>query len=134
MEYTGGQVGELSWTNRTFHTRHTKPFVPFEHMHEHATELPRGKQAYRFRVQPHMDMRGQDADQLRQITVRSRTGEPVPLALLGRPVYVTAPAALRTENGELVAYIYVDLQPGTDVGSWVTTARRAFDEARARGA
>ncbi|HTB57074.1 MAG TPA: efflux RND transporter permease subunit [Polyangia bacterium] len=131
---TGGQVGELSWTNGGFHPRHTHKFVPFEHMHEHAPELPRGKQAYRFRVLPHMDMRGQDADQLRQITVRSKTGEPVPLGLLGRPRYVTAPAALRTENGELVAYVYVDLQPGTDVGSYVGTAERAVNEARASGA
>jgi Cu(I)/Ag(I) efflux system membrane protein CusA/SilA len=131
---TGGQVGELSWTNGGFHPRHTHKFVPFERMHEHEPQLPRGKQAYRFRVLPHMDMRGQDADQLRQITVRSKTGEPVPLGLLGRPHYVTAPAALRTENGELVAYVYVDLQRGTDVGSYVAGAKRAFDEARASGA
>jgi copper/silver efflux system protein len=131
---TGGQVGELSWTNGGFHPRHTHKFVPFERMHEHAPELPRGKQAYRFRVLPHMDMRGQDADQLRQITVRSKTGEPVPLALLGRPRYVTAPAALRTENGELVAYVYVDLQPGSDVGTYVAGAQHAFDQARAGGA
>ena len=58
----------------------------------------------------------------------------MPLALLGRPRYVTAPAALRTENGELVAYVYVDLQPGTDVGSYVAGAERAFDQARASGA
>ena len=131
---TGGQVGELSWNNSGFHPRHTHKFVPFERMHEHAPELPRGKQAYRFRVLPHMDMRGQDADQLRQITVRSKTGEPVPLGLIGRPRYVTAPAALRTENGELVAYVYVDLQRGTDVGSYVAGAERAVDKARASGA
>jgi Cu(I)/Ag(I) efflux system membrane protein CusA/SilA len=131
---TGGQVGELSWAkNGAGRVRHTHKFVPFEHMREHP-ELPRGKQVYRFRVQPHMDMRGQDADQLRQITVRSKAGEPVPLALLGRPVYVTAPAALRTENGELVAYVYVDLRPGTDVGSYVAAAQRAYGEARAGGA
>jgi copper/silver efflux system protein len=131
---TGGQVGELSWTKNGSGTRHSHKFVPFERMHEHTSELPRGKQAYRFRVQPHMDMRGQDADQLRQITVRSKTGEPVPLGLLGRPVYVTAPAALRTENGELVAYVYVDLTPGTDVGTYVAGARRAYDQALAGGA
>jgi Cu(I)/Ag(I) efflux system membrane protein CusA/SilA len=130
---TGGQVGELSWNNSGFHPRHTHKFVPFDHMHDHAPELPRGKQAYRFRVLPHMDMRGQDADQLRQITVRSATGEPVPLGLLGRPRYVTAPAALRTENGELCAYIYVDLQPGADIGSYVAAAQRALDGARASG-
>ncbi|HVV52075.1 MAG TPA: efflux RND transporter permease subunit [Polyangia bacterium] len=131
---TGGQVGELAWTNKQFHARHSHRFVPFERMHDMEPEVPRGKQAYRFRVLPHMDMRGQDTDQLRQITVRSATGEPVPLALLGRPEYVTAPAALRTENGELVAYVYVDLQPETDVGTYVANGRRAFDEARASGA
>ena len=52
--------------------------------------------------------RAAPADQLREITVRARrrpagaAGQPVPLALLGRPAYVRRPAALRTEHGELV--------------------------------
>ena len=39
-------------------------------------------------------------------------GQPVPLGLVGRPVYVRRPAALRTEHGELCAYVYVDLPAG----------------------
>jgi Cu(I)/Ag(I) efflux system membrane protein CusA/SilA len=132
---TGGQVGELSWQNAGFHPRHGKRFIPFDHTH-HAgdDEVPRGRQAYRFRVLPGMGMKGQDADLLRQITVRSATGQPIPLAMLGHPSYVTTPAALRTENGELVVYVYVDLNEGTDVGTYVASARRAFDEAQRSGA
>jgi Cu(I)/Ag(I) efflux system membrane protein CusA/SilA len=74
------------------------------------------------------------ADQLRELTVRPAAGgAPVPLALLGHPVYVRAPAALRTERGELGAYVYVDLAPGVDVERWVQRARRELDVAAAAG-
>jgi len=74
------------------------------------------------------------ADQLRELTVRSAatsgaTGQPVPLALVGRPEYVQRPAALRTERGELCAYVYVDLNDGTDVQRYVERARREVDAA-----
>ena len=132
---TGGQVGELSWQNTAFRTRHAKRFVPFDHSgHGHANgEQPHGKQPYRFRVLPDMTMKREDADQLREVTVRGTNGQPVPLGLVGHPTYVTAPAALRTENGELCAYVYVDLTPGTDVGSYVARAQRELEHARAVG-
>jgi Cu(I)/Ag(I) efflux system membrane protein CusA/SilA len=132
---TGGQIGELSWQNTMFRTRHPKRFVPFDHSgHAHeASELPRGKQPYRFRVLPDMSMKREDADQLREVTVRSASGQPVPLGLLGHPSYITAPSTIRTENGEMVAYVYVDLQPGTDVGSYVDRAQHDLDRARAAG-
>ncbi len=63
--------------------------------------------------------------------MRSATGQPVPLGLLGHPSYVTTPAAIRTENGELVAFVYVDLNPGTDVSSYVGGAQRELDRALA---
>ena len=47
----------------------------------------------------------------------------VQLGLLGHPVYDTVPAAIRTENGEMVAYVYVDLDSGTDVSSYQTNIR-----------
>ena len=132
---TGGQVGALSWQNTVFRTRHARRFVPFDHSGhaQAATELPHGKQPYRFRVLPDMTMKREDADQLREVTVRATTGRPVPLGLLGHPSYITAPATIRTENGEMVAYVYVDLQPGTDVASYVDRARRDLDGARAGG-
>jgi Cu(I)/Ag(I) efflux system membrane protein CusA/SilA len=128
---SGGQVGDLSWENRPFQERQPIRIEPFKGMqHGHGAQIvPRGKQAYRFRVSPDVGMKREDADQLREVTVRSATGQPVPLGLLGHPSYVTTPAAIRTENGELVAFVYVDLDPGTDVSSYVGGAQRELDRA-----
>jgi copper/silver efflux system protein len=84
------------------------------------------------------------ADILREASVRSSfpgtlggfpdpPGQPVPLALLGKPTYVRRPAALRTEKGELCAYIYVDLANGVDIQSFVERARREVDAAISTG-
>jgi Cu(I)/Ag(I) efflux system membrane protein CusA/SilA len=125
---SGGQVGELVWTGPPVTAWRPKRFLP-EHGRHGQTEVPPSKQPYRLRIAADMSMKRADADQLREITVRSATGQPVPLALLGHPTYETVPAALRTENGELVAYTYVDLNPGTDVSSYVQRARRDLDRA-----
>jgi Cu(I)/Ag(I) efflux system membrane protein CusA/SilA len=80
-------------------------------------------------------MRGA-ADQLRDVTVRAGTdgaGQPVPLGLLGRAVFTTRPAMLRSERGELVAYLHVDLASGADLTSYVQQAQRDVAEARASG-
>ncbi len=102
---TGGQVGDLEWNGR----------------------------AYRVRVAA--DTGGHGAgqlrgDQLREVTVRSTaSGQPVPLALLGHPSFVTRPAMIRTERGELVAYVYVDLNEDTDVQTSLRRAQRELDQA-----
>jgi len=130
---SGGQVGDLSVQDSSFHTHSSRRVEPFDHSHHGAAEpAPRGKQPYRVRVIADMGMKRVDADQLREVTVRSMSGRPVPLALLGRPSYRTVPAALRTENGELVAYVYIDLDPGADVSSYV--GRGQSDLERALGA
>jgi Cu(I)/Ag(I) efflux system membrane protein CusA/SilA len=78
-------------------------------------------------------------DVMRETTVRSTPGpaggpgQPVPLGLLGRPTYVKRPAALRTEKGELIAYVYVDLADGVDVQGYVERARREVDAALGGG-
>jgi Cu(I)/Ag(I) efflux system membrane protein CusA/SilA len=81
------------------------------------------------------------ADQLRDVTVRSNRdgdgegddggGQPIPLALLGRPVYTTQPAGLRTERGELVAHVTVDLLDSADLSASVQRGQRELDRARA---
>jgi Cu(I)/Ag(I) efflux system membrane protein CusA/SilA len=126
---SGGQVGELSWEDKPLQARQPIRIAPFQAIHGHEQVVPRGKQRYRFRVTPDMGMKREDADQLREVTVRSATGQPVPLGLLGHPSYVTTPAAIRSENGELVAFVYVDLNPGTDVSSYVGAAQRELDRA-----
>jgi Cu(I)/Ag(I) efflux system membrane protein CusA/SilA len=78
-------------------------------------------------------------DVLRDATVRAGRdgqGQPVPLAFLGRPKWVVAPAMLRSEHGELCGYVHVDLAEGTDLASYLSVARAAVDgavQARAIG-
>jgi Cu(I)/Ag(I) efflux system membrane protein CusA/SilA len=101
-------------------------------------ELNTGGQLYRVRVaanRDEMDMSHAGVvDRLRDVTVRSGdgAGQPVPLALLGRASFITTPAMIRTERGEQVAYVYVDLNEGTDVQNYVRGARRELDQALAQ--
>jgi copper/silver efflux system protein len=109
---TGGQIGEAMEDGRRLRVR----LLP-----EPPDVRPRGL-----------------TDQLRAVTVRARgsggtAGQPVPLGLLGRPAYVRRPAALRTEHGQLCAYVFVDPSPGTDPQTYVERARRALDAAVASG-
>jgi Cu(I)/Ag(I) efflux system membrane protein CusA/SilA len=109
---TGGQVGETMQDGRRLRVR----LLP-----EPPDVRPRGL-----------------ADELRAVTVRAQprgsTGtQPVPLGLLGRPTYVRRPAALRTEHGELCAYVFVDPSPGIDPQTYVERARRSVDAALAAG-
>jgi copper/silver efflux system protein len=90
----------------------------------------------RVRVQPTLGeaMRGL-VDQVREATVRASgaNADPVPLALLGHATYETRPAALRTEHGEPVAYVYVDLGDGTDIARFIARAQHELDDAIAGG-
>ena len=92
----------------------------------------------RLRLAPELGRRG-PADQLREATVRATGGPagadaPVALGLVGRPAYTTASASLRTEHGQLVAYVYVDLDEGVNLARFVERARRAVDGATGGGA
>jgi len=79
-------------------------------------------------------------DVIRDATVRAgrdgqgATGQPVPLAFLGRPKWVVAPAMLRSDHGELCAYVHVDLVEGTDLKEYLADARGAVDGALHAGA
>ena len=146
---TGGQVGELQLTTKGFASRRAAAHVhgtgsTYEHEHAHMdlearAEMEPQSKPYRVRVATDMGMKREDADELREVTVRSSPsssssfGAPVPLALLGQPSYVTEPGVIRTEGRELVAYVYVDLDDGMDVASYVRDAQGALDPARANG-
>ncbi len=130
----GGQVNELTWHGPAGTAFRPQRFI-IEHGHHPGDTgiAPDRQQPYRLRVLPDMSMKPADADTLREVTVRSKTGQVVPLGLVGRPGHATVPATIRTENGEMVAYVYVDLDSATDVASYVKTARRDLDAALARG-
>jgi Cu(I)/Ag(I) efflux system membrane protein CusA/SilA len=75
------------------------------------------------------------AEQIGELTVRGDRpfAQPVPLALLGTPRFVRAPSVIRSEGGESVAYVHVDLQERIDVGRWVERARQELGAAEATG-
>jgi Cu(I)/Ag(I) efflux system membrane protein CusA/SilA len=96
---TGGQIGDLTLAGRKLRVR----IAP-----DHAERGP--------------------TDLVREATVRGPDG-PVPLSLLGEPGYVVRPSTIRTERGELCGYVYVDLEPGTDLAGYVERARDAISPA-----
>ena len=73
--------------------------------------------------------------EIRAVTVRAsrnRAGDdhpppPVALGLLGHPKAVSRPATIRSEGGELSAYVHVDVAPGTDLRGYVQRAQAALD-------
>jgi len=98
-------------------------------------ELEKDGRRLRVRVAQDLNLRG-PSDQLREVTVRAAEagfGQPVPLALLGHPLHVPKPATVRTEGGEPVAYVDVDLTGGTDLLAYVERARLELREALASG-
>lgn len=111
---TGGQIGDVKRDGRRLRVR-IAPDVNMPSMTPGSEPL-RGP-----------------ADQVRAATVRAADGGPVPLALVGRVGYATEPAMLRTERGELVAYIYIDLAEGADLSEYIERAQRELDAALAKG-
>jgi Cu(I)/Ag(I) efflux system membrane protein CusA/SilA len=98
-------------------------------------EIEKDGRRLRLIVVPELRVRG-DADQVREVTVRASdrgAEEPVPLALLGRPEFVRRPAMIRSERGEIVAYVYVDLEEGTDLVGYVEQARRELSRSLSAG-
>jgi copper/silver efflux system protein len=80
----------------------------------------------RVRLLPDSTTRGK-ADQLRDVSVRASSAV-VPLGLLGRTSHVTTPSLLRSDSGELVAYLYVDLTPEMDVGTYVRNGQARLQQ------
>ncbi|HEY7373283.1 MAG TPA: efflux RND transporter permease subunit [Polyangia bacterium] len=74
-------------------------------------------------------------DLVRDATVRagrgaqSGTGQPVPLALLGRTTWATVPATMHAEGGQPSGYVYVDLADGADIEGYVARARHDVEGA-----
>ena len=96
-------------------------------------DIERDGHRLRLRVVPEVGLRGR-ADQLRELTVRgSASAAPVPLALLGHPRYASRAGALRTERGEPVGYVLVDLAEGTDPRRYVADAKGALDRSERAG-
>jgi copper/silver efflux system protein len=68
----------------------------------------------------------QDLDRLRRVLVPTPSGAHVPMAQLADLRLVEGPAMIRSENGQLAGYVYVDMA-GRDVGGYVAEAKRRVE-------
>jgi copper/silver efflux system protein len=64
---------------------------------------------------------------LGRVTLYTDSGAQVPLSQVTAIESVSGPTAVKTEGGEMTNWIYIDLKPGVDIGSYV---RRAHDALR----
>jgi Cu(I)/Ag(I) efflux system membrane protein CusA/SilA len=69
-----------------------------------------------------------DLDKLRRVLVTTSSGQQVPMSELADIRIRTGPPAIKSEDALLQAIVYVDLQKGQDVGSYVERARKAVME------
>jgi copper/silver efflux system protein len=83
------------------------------------------------RVRPALD-HARSEEKLARLTVRGTAagGQPVPLSFLGGAQWADVPAVLHADAGRTVAYVYVDLEGGVDVESYVKQAEVAVARVR----
>ncbi len=89
-------------------------------------ELIDGRARYPVTVRYAQELRD-DVTALEQILVATPTGAQVPLGQVARVVHDTGPDAIRSEDGRVSGYVFID--PGeVPVGSYVAAAREAVAE------
>ena len=66
-----------------------------------------------------------DMPALRDVLVTTPMGHHLPLSQLAVLEYSSGPAAIKSENARPNAWVYVDVDPGMDVGSYLAAARAA---------
>jgi Cu(I)/Ag(I) efflux system membrane protein CusA/SilA len=95
------------------------------------TTTVEGLERYGINLRYNRDFR-ENLEALREISVPAPTGAQVPLGQLARVEVVHAPMGVKSEAAVPNAWIYVDVK-GQDIGSYVQTAMRAVNQARAQG-
>ncbi len=69
-----------------------------------------------------------DPSKLKHVLVRAPGGAQVPMGQLADIRVTTGPPGIKSEDGLLQAIVYVDLQKGQDVGSYVERARKVVEK------
>jgi Cu(I)/Ag(I) efflux system membrane protein CusA/SilA len=85
-----------------------------------------GRERYPISVRYARDFRD-DINQLRRVLVSTPTGEQVPISLLADINYRTGAPEVRTENGQLVGFVFVDIT-SSDINGYVTAASKKIDQ------
>ncbi len=95
---------------------------------EMVTTTVEGRERFGVTVRYPRELRSNPQQIAQEVLVPTMDGALVPLGQVARVGIVKGAPGIRTENGLLSAYIYVDIRD-RDIGSYVTDARRAVSEA-----
>ena len=94
---------------------------------ETVTETVEGRERYGVIVRYPRDFRDNPEAIAREVLVNAPDGTPVPLGQVAAIRIAQGPPSIRTENAQLVDYVYVDMQ-GRDLGGYVNEARKAVQD------
>ena len=94
---------------------------------EMVTETVEGRERYGVTVRYPRDFRDNPQAIAQQVLVHASNGAALPLGQVASVNIGKGPPSIRTENAQLVDYIYVDMQ-GRDLGGYVHDARKAVQE------
>jgi hypothetical protein len=85
-----------------------------------------GRERYPISVRYARDFRN-DINQLKRVLVATPTGDQVPISLLADISYRTGAPEVRTENGQLVGFVFVDIT-SSDINGYVNAAGKKIDQ------
>ena len=94
---------------------------------EPVTTTVEGRARYTVNVRYPRGLRSDPQGIAAQVLVQNMQGAAIPLGQLAAVQLRRGPPTIRTENAQLVNYVYVDMH-GRDVGGYVADARRAVTE------
>ncbi len=94
---------------------------------EMVTQTVEGRERYSVNVRYPRDFRDDPQAIANQVLVNTSDGAQIPLGQVAAVNITQGPPSIRTENAQLVDYIYVDMQ-GRDLGGYVEAARKAVQD------
>jgi Cu(I)/Ag(I) efflux system membrane protein CusA/SilA len=94
---------------------------------EVVTETVEGRERYGVTVRYPRDLRDDPDAIARNVLINTPDGTSIPLGQVASVRITQGPPSIRTENAQLVDYIYVDMQ-GRDLGGYVNDARKAVQD------
>ncbi len=94
---------------------------------EMVTETVEGRERYSVNVRYPRDFRDDPQAIASEVLINTPDGAQIPLGQIAAVRIAQGPPSIRTENAQLVDYIYVDLA-GRDLGGYVEEARRAVQD------
>src|SRR5438477_6754389 len=90
------------------------------------TTTVEGRERYSVNARYARDFR-EDLDSLKRVLVPTPTGAQVPISMLADITYKTGPPSVRSENGKLVGFVFVDITT-SDIAGYVRKASQLLNQ------